>query len=656
MPIFEVEIRGAKYQIDAPDEAQAATQSLKLAQQPQHFELGQAPGDDPSKLPAGTLERDDLFKEFGTGVRQSLEGIPGMGGDIYNLMAAGTKKLASGMPPFVQRHLSEDLDGKNWLPTSQDVQAVTNPIMGEVSDPLTTEGEVARTVGNFGLGLLGPGGPIRKLAQVLLPAGGSEAGGRMAEGTAFEPYARLLGGLIGGGLSVPKVGGKPIKEAAKDLGVKTKDMTRVVRRMQNDGMTPAQIQTRLTELGPDATLMDVGPNLRQEGQRIYAKGGAGRGVIDDVLTPRDKGANQRIRSEIDQNLGPAFEPEMITGSPTNPVGLTGLQRKLGPEYEKVLSNAKAVDTQTIANDLDSMITNERGAAQSSLRELRKMLEVPGAPGNLDPHPRAALATRHAIDGMVASTQDPNVKRVLGAFRRRLDGELTKAAPNIKVVDQKYANLAKQKEAVTQGETALKTGDKAVWPQALERDIAKGGPAIKDRLSQGARAEIEKIVGTKANDRLALRQAIGGEGDWNRDKLGQLFGKDKADRIIAVLDRETTFDATSNRVMKNSATAERLDGENAGFGIREAFMSGGPKSLAYAGIVRGAETVLDKMRGAAAASRDERVARILADTDANKIATALLKANGGKALPAEQIEARVRALLLTPGVAASGRDR
>ncbi|MER9200484.1 hypothetical protein NKH74_14855 [Mesorhizobium sp. M0933] len=48
----------------------------------------------------------------------------------------------------------------------------------------------------------------------------------------------------------------------------------------------------------------------------------------------------------------------------------------------------------------------------------------------------------------------------------------------------------------------------------------------------------------------------GEGDWNRDRLASLFGQEKADRIIGILDRERTFADTSNIVTRNSETAAR----------------------------------------------------------------------------------------------------
>jgi hypothetical protein len=650
MGTWTYNIRGAEHQIDAQTQAEADTKAIRLSQQPQHFAF------DESQVPANQRSISDPVKEIGYGLREAIDAVGGMGGDLYDLGQVGMNKLAdaTGMPGFVHRGINNDFnagrDGPLRLPTSAEFdKSVMEPMLGSPVPPSADPVDQGlRTAGNFGLGLLAPGGPARKALNVLLPTAGSEAGEKLTEGTRFAPYGKMVGGLVGSALTLPRAGvAAPVKEAAKDIGVRSQDMTRIIRQAQRDGLTPTQIQAKLAELGPDATLMDVGPNLRQEGQRIVAKGGEGRATITDALTQREAGANQRIRSAIDDNLGPAPVPSRVDA------GLRRSQQSLSPQYESALGGATAVDTEAIGNDIQSMIANTRGEARSALERVRDMLRIPGT-DQFDPHPRAALATRQAIDGMIGSTQDGNVRRILTQFRGRLDAELASAAPGLKEVDAKFANLAGQREAFERGRSALDSGRSSPTPTDLAADAA-GSPATKFRLGQGARADIERIIGTNANDRVALQRVIKGEGDWNPQKLATLFGQDKADRILAVLDREKTFDLTSNRVIKNSATAERLPEENGpSFGVREAVMSGGPKALAYSGLIRGVETVIDKIKGDAAALRDAGVARILANADPQKVATALLKANGGKPLPAERIEPMMRALLQGPGTSADQR--
>jgi hypothetical protein len=82
-----------------------------------------------------------------------------------------------------------------------------------------------------------------------------------------------------------------------------------------------------------------------------------------------------------------------------------------------------------------------------------------------------------------------------------------------------------------------------------------GPTVRAQaLSQGARAEIDRIVGTNLNDRAALNGLVKGQGDWNYDRLSTLFGKEKTDRIYKVLENERTMADTENLALSNSKTA------------------------------------------------------------------------------------------------------
>lgn len=648
-----------------PKEVGAAVSAQPQRDQSQAFpfEGSNVPGYDPATgIVSGGAIDDKTGQEFGIGIRRGLESLAGLPGDVGPMIGLGARFLAGklGADPKHQQTIQDVASYATPFPLAASTETIredlTDPLFGRPDDPLTTKGQVARTFGEFAPGAFGPGGPLRKAGQMLLPAIGSETGAAVApEG--YEDLGRFAGSLVGGALTVPKIGGKPIADAAKDLGVKTKDMTRIIKRMQQDGMSPQQIQARLAELGPDATLMDVGPNLRQEGQRIYAQGGRGRGIIDETLTPRDRGANARIRGEVDANLGPAPVPSHVEAQ------ITQGQEALSPAYESVLRGAQRVDTTPIAHRLESEIVNLRGRAQQVVQRVRGMLNISGA-NELDPNPRTLFETRKAIDGMIATETDTNALRVLSRARSEIDQELARAVPGIKDVDAQFSELARQRDALGRGQQALDSGRTAPRPAELAADVQGGalpqgtqvGPsAAPMRLRQGARAEIDRIIGTNANDRVALQRLIKGEGDWNRERLATLFGQDRADRLISVLDRERTFAETSNRIMKNSATAERLpEGGGMDFGMLPSWKSGGMLGLARAVASEIGEAAFDKMRASAARSRDENVAGLLSTTDRNRLVTAIIKANGGKALPQDKIESAVRALLLTSGATAKDR--
>lgn len=456
------------------------------------------------------IPQADIRRDMHAGVEQSQAAYPGTTG-VANVGGA-----ALGTIPMVLAAPAAFGAGAGSLLARSGASALTGSVIGGADSAVRSGGDpraAAEGAGwGFGLGAVAPG-----IGQV------AGAGVRRL----VEAGRRLFPG--GPSAAIQNFGRAASADAVDDVA------------------------GRLSGMGDDAMPMDLGPNLRQQAGSLASTPGRGQEIVRSAVRSRDAGANQRITSAIDENLGRAVPPAQIER------GLTRTQRSLGPEYERVLENARAVNTEAIANDIQSMIANERGEARGALQRVLDMLRIDGT-DILDPHPRAALATRQAIDGMIENTQDTNVQRVLRLFRQRLDGELAQSAPNIKAVDQKYARLARQKEAVERGQTVLDSGRNTPWPGELAREIEQGGPVIQGRLAQGARAEIERIVGTNANDRVALQRIIKGEGDWNRQKLAQLFGQDRADRIINVLDRERAFAETSDVVTRNSETAARTAGQ------------------------------------------------------------------------------------------------
>jgi hypothetical protein len=141
--------------------------------------------------------------------------------------------------------------------------------------------------------------------------------------------------------------------------------------------------------------------------------------------------------------------------------------------------------------------------------------------------------------------------------------LTASVPGIKEIDAKHGSLAQARTNVDVGQTVLDSGRDSLRPSELKAKMAEAntpigtetGPTVQARaLSQGARAEIDRIVGTNLNDRAALNSLVKGEGDWNYDRLSTLFGKDKTDRIFQVLQNERTMAETENKALAGSKTA------------------------------------------------------------------------------------------------------
>ena len=172
------------------------------------------------------------------------------------------------------------------------------------------------------------------------------------------------------------------------------------------------------------------------------------------------------------------------------------------------------------------------------------------------------------------------------------------------------------------------------------------------MREGARAEIERIIGTNANDRVALQLLIKGEGDWNRDRLATLFGKDRADRVISLLDRERAFADTSQLVTRNSESLARreaindVSGQAGGdFGVVDSFKAGGVGGATRAAGIKGVEKVIDALKGVKSEAARKQMAETLTGNN-QAVVDALLRSAKGAALDTSQIDLVSRALLLT----------
>ena len=104
----------------------------------------------------------------------------------------------------------------------------------------------------------------------------------------------------------------------------------------------------------------------------------------------------------------------------------------------------------------------------------------------------------------------------------------------------------------------------------DRVEARAGKVF--RMQQAACADIDRQIGTKSNDLVALKSIIKGEGDWNRDRMGMLFSPDRTNQALNLLDREALFATTKKDVVDNSfiaAQKELAPAQTPAFGMQEA---------------------------------------------------------------------------------------
>lgn len=437
------------------------------------------------------------------------------------------------------------------------------------------------------------------------------------------------GALIGGGLPLlGSAAGGLYRTGAAFLGPRVEGASRGASAMLRAAAQADEAGLRgLPAMGPEAMLVDAGPAMKGLGQGAGTGTGQGRTDLVTALQTRDAGTAPRISRALDENLGPSPLPSRIESH------LSGDRAYMGQEYEAVLDGARAVNTQPLADALETTAVNLRGPAQQAVQRVRGMLDIPGAPGNLDPHPRALLSTRNAIDGMLEGEVNPQVIRELTFARQAVDGELARAVPGIKAVDAPIAEAHRQSSALQRGSQVLDTGKTAIRPADLASEMQLGalpqgemvGPsAAPVRLRQGTRAELDRLVGTNANDLNVLERKIGTPQDWNSEKLGTIFGEGPRDRIVKSLMDNRRFRQSYQDIVQNSQTAQRVESAAA---MRGAEGGNIPHDTTLTGIgFKALNAVAKAISGASNAKTKDEIGQILASQGpaVQRIARSLLE--------------------------------
>lgn len=499
----------------------------------------------------------------GTGdvVEAATRGIPFVGGFVPRILAAGSTMGGHG-------DYASNLEAEQARASTFDQDNPKTSLGAKVAGGLAATAPlsgVAYLRGLLGMGATSlPGAIVRGagsgLAQGVASGVGNskdltDTGDVLANAGKEGVISAALGGFIpaaiGGAGKVWDAARNRVPDALSSLG---SDARKYVMGQLGDPNKVAALKSEASALGPEGMLADVSPEWQGVARGASARPGA-RDSIIEALTNRDAGKNARIKGTIDTEIGAAPIPSRIEGN------IKANQDAIRPEYADALRHAGDVETEGLAKSLDDSAQTLRGPAQKAVQSVRKMLNVTNGEG-LDRSAATLFETRQAIDGLIAGETNPKVVGILSEVRQQVDERLASAAPAIKKVDAKYAELARQREALQRGSQVLDGGKTTPRPAELADEIKQGalpqgemvGPsAIPLRLKEGARAEIDRIVGQNANDVSALNRLLKGEGDWNRDKLRLVFGQDKADRILSVLDAERKMEGTTRYVVGNSAT-------------------------------------------------------------------------------------------------------
>lgn len=429
---------------------------------------------------------------------------------------------------------------------------------------------IAAAPAAFGAGAAGLG--VRSLASA---ASGIVLGGADSAVRSDGDYRDTRNGAIAGGafgLAGPAAGaaiGRGVGAAAQALaarGVRVPGMGNEAAGMisqdfrNSGGIDP--VRTRMTELGQDAMLLDASPSFEGRAQGLAVLPDTREAVMAPIQA-RAREANARLNGDVNQHLGPTLDPAAFHAALDDAYG-----QAVPPLYQRALSQPVQVDTSNVLATIGRMGEAEKGGADMALRRAWGLLhmeaEVPGVGRVMVPdrRPEALHNAKEALDAMIATVRNQQGSaaaselRALSAARAGVNDALQAQVPGYAEANRTAQHFFQQREAFDRGQTLLNGGREAARPAQLAADTAAMTPEVEQAQRLGLRAEVDRHVGTTLNDRVALRRDLMGEGDYNRARMGTVFGDEPTAALANAVDREVAFDASHQRIVNNSTTEMR----------------------------------------------------------------------------------------------------
>lgn len=332
--------------------------------------------------PAHVGQAEDVARSVPTGLAEGVVSIPGTIGDLRQLGEAGAQWVLSkigdmggqkgakigpiplpgalnpslpvralgGAASLAMQKMGVDprlarLNAAALVPSDAMAIAPTSgQIMGGLTkdkplyQPQTKAGKYAKTIASFAPAALGPGGPVRKAAMVVVPAVASEAAGQATEGTPYEGAARVAAAILaGGGVSALGNGGAPTRLISEASRGATDEQIQAARTLMEQGqehgvrLTMAEALQQVTEGATGMGRM----------QRVVEGTKAGNARIAPVMAERPAQVRGAVTGLADQIAAPTNQPSMLgaQAQETAETALDGVRRGINeqaaPHYDRL---------------------------------------------------------------------------------------------------------------------------------------------------------------------------------------------------------------------------------------------------------------------------------------------------------------------------------
>lgn len=536
-----------------------------------------------SKEPSTAM---DVVRSIPGGLAKGAAAVAGLPGDIGNALNygfnAGLDYLTGRTEPTPYR--------ESVVSTGNIANTIAKPA-GGFYEPQTTAGKYAETIASFAPAALAPGGAVARGARVVVPATASEAAGQATEGTALEPYARIGGALVGGGITAAAPGVmrgtmRSINRAAEGATgqgflnpeVEATRRLREAAQRDNPNVIRQEMQDYAASGASDPSLLDVSGNNVMRLIRSAASSGEGQaqnaattyaeriaGNLQDRavgharrLTPNETRPANVVAEELETTRGnlareqyrePYAQPAQVT-----PEMVDALQGRAGAQaIRRALSDAEdnrdAVQVLEL-QDLLRVARNQAGldTATGRFRTVEESLASLSA-GSLD---RVRIAMREMGSTRAATGRGSSARGLRGRVQD-IDTALDQTE-GLREARGVYRDLSTQREAIDIGRSGLNApGDEYA---AQIAGLAGRSPMARQQAGVGYRQSITDAI---------QRPAEGSTGTLNRlstsnqqtQNLTATFGPEAAQRFQSAISREARRLQKARQISPNTGSQTQL---------------------------------------------------------------------------------------------------
>lgn len=449
----------------------------------------------------------------------------------------------------------------------------TDAVLGAAPFVSATGAKIAAPLGNRLAASIAKGG-----------IGGTAFGAATADADKKPMLENASTGLIMGAVGAPIISGGSaladktiqsarrlwasvdVRQIANKSGLPTSSVEKVIKHLEDVGLTPQQAQAELDALGSKATLMDLDNALSSGGRSLSTMGVKPAAIMRGRMEVRADTANSDTVQQLEAKLGPrpGFFVEKGKGQGAEVEAIKKQARvTTASDYYAAHSSPDKLPTTGLVSHIDAALENAVGQKSSVLKEIKGYLYKPD--GSLKDSVKSLHEVRQGIDDILNKKGDglsPNAYRQVSGVRDLVD-TILKTNPNMAAADAKFAKEMERVDAMVLGHNVITKG--------MNRDeFAKlfnaSTPEIQETIKRGQYAAVRNTLDNSSQGELTAASKIFNKKSVNRANFKTAFGKD-ADEVLDAVHKDITFRETERRVLHGSDTAQNQAFQQS-YGLRD----------------------------------------------------------------------------------------